>query len=146
MYNDLSEMLRSGSYKSQTVKKYPELSDALEQELAFFHNQFKGSSIDEYRKVFVNMVPEVRRMFPEVERLLRLLLISPASSCEAERSFSALRRMKTWLRSTMTQKRLNHLMICNVHRERLAALDPQDIAAKFVKNVLDTRGNIFGNF
>jgi len=35
--------------------------------------------------------------------LVRLLLVSPASSAEAEGSFSALRRLKAWLRSTMTQ-------------------------------------------
>ena len=37
-------------------------------------------------------------MFPQVERLLHLLLVSPTNSCEAERSFSALRRIETWLR------------------------------------------------
>src|SRR6218665_1253827 len=30
-------------------------------------------------------------------------------------SFSALRRLKTWLRSTMTQRRLNRVMIYYVH-------------------------------
>src|SRR6218665_1224548 len=30
-------------------------------------------------------------------------------------SFSALRRLKTWLRSTMTQRRLNRVMIYHVH-------------------------------
>lgn len=50
-----------------------------------------------------------------VERLLCLWLVSPAYSCSAERSFSALRRLKTWLRSTMTQRRLNRVMIYHVH-------------------------------
>jgi len=145
-YRDLGEMLLSGSFKPQIVRKYPELSDSLEQELGFFRNQFSGSSVEDYRKIFVDMVPEVRRMFPQVERLLRLLLVSPASSCEAERSFSALRRMKTWLRSTMTQQRLNHLMICHVHRDRLTALDPQDIATKFLTGSADKRVHIFGKF
>jgi len=49
-----------------------------------------------------NMLPEVQAEFPQVTTLLKLLLVSPASSAEAERSFSALRRLKTWLRSTMT--------------------------------------------
>ena len=47
--------------------------------------------------------PELRGEYNEVEQLVRLLLVAPASSAEAERSFSALRRLKTWLRSTMTQ-------------------------------------------
>lgn len=37
----------------------------------------------------------------QAEVLLRLLVVVPASSAEAERSFSALRRLKTWLRTEM---------------------------------------------
>ena len=40
VYRDLGEMLLSGSFKPQIVRKYPELSDSLEQELGFFRNQF----------------------------------------------------------------------------------------------------------
>ena len=63
------------------------------------------------------MEPNVRCMFPAVGKLLRLLLRSSASSCEAQQSFSALRWLKTWLRSTMTQVRLNHVVVCHVHRD-----------------------------
>ena len=132
------------SYNADIIKKYPEVLNSLRQELEFFHSQSsQASSVEGYRKVFVNMVPEVRRLFAQVERLLRLLLISPASSCAAERSFSTL---KTWLRSTMTQKRLNHLMVCNIHKERLAALSPYETARKFVHRVADTRLSVLGEF
>ena len=144
-YRDLSAILLTGSFKPDVVRKYPELNDSLEHELAFFLHQFKGSSIEDYRKIFAEMVPEVRRMFPQVERLIRLLLFSLASSCTAERSFSALRRLKTWLRSTMTQQRMNHLMICHVHRDRLAELSPQRIAEDFIKSE-GIRRQIFGKF
>jgi len=43
---------------------------------------------------------DVRRLFLQSECLIRLLLIYPISSCEAERSFSGLRRLKTWLYAT----------------------------------------------
>jgi hypothetical protein len=55
----------------------------------------------------------------EVKKLVHLLLVSPASSAEAERSFSALRRLKTWLRSTMIQQRLKSLAVCLMHHEIL---------------------------
>ena len=35
----------------------------------------------------------------------------------AERSFSALRRLKSYLRSTMGQERLNNIAILNVHND-----------------------------
>jgi len=53
---------------------------------------------------FFRMKPlEVRSLFCEVKRLLQLLLVVPVSSATAERSFSCLRRLKTYLRNTMSQ-------------------------------------------
>ena len=40
--------------------------------------------------------------------------VDPASNATSERSFSALRRVKTYLSSTMTQCRLNNLMVLHV--------------------------------
>lgn len=40
--------------------------------------------------ILKGMSPELRGEYTEVENLVRLLLVSPASSAEAERSFSAL--------------------------------------------------------
>ena len=42
-------------------------------------------------------------MFPEFSNVVHLLAVIPATSCSAERSFSALRRLKTYIRSTMGQ-------------------------------------------
>jgi hypothetical protein len=41
----------------------------------------------------------VRELLDQVVRLVQLLMVVPASSASAERSFSALRRLKTYLRS-----------------------------------------------
>ena len=44
------------------------------------------------------------------------------------------RRVKTYLRTKMSQKRLNHLLILkNVHKERTDKLDPKDSYNDFVK-------------
>ena len=40
-------------------------------------------------------------MLPERHELLRIVLTIPITTCSAERSFSALRRLKTFLQSTM---------------------------------------------
>ena len=40
----------------------------------------------------------------EVHRLLHIYLTIPLTSATAERTFSALRQLKSYLRSTMTQK------------------------------------------
>lgn len=145
-YSDLTTMLGNAVYNDVVVQKYPELSQDLKHELPFFRRQFQFNSVSEVHTIFKDMSPDVRKMFPCVERLLRLCLISPASSCTAERSFSALRRLKTWLRNTMTQSRLNHLLICEVHSDRLEEIDDRLIAELFVKNSPDRRVSVFGNF
>ena len=45
-----------------------------------------------------------RKMMNEVISVCKLLLVNPATSASGERSFSTARRLKTWLRSTMTQE------------------------------------------
>jgi len=54
---------------------------------------------------------DARKMFAEINKLVRLLLTIPVSSATAERCFSALRRLKSYTRSTMSAARLNHVAV-----------------------------------
>ena len=74
----------------------------------------------------------VRKLFGQVETLVRLLLTISCSSAEAERSFYGLRRLKTYLRNSMGQKRLNHLAVLNVHQEMADNIDLVAIAKDFL--------------
>ena len=47
--------------------------------------------------------------FPNVRELLCILAVLPVGSAEAERSFSCLRQIHSWLRTTMTDNRLGNL-------------------------------------
>jgi hypothetical protein len=86
-----------------------------------------------------------RRLFSEVEKLLQLILCLPCSVASSERSFSTLRRVKTWLRSTMSQSRLTHLAIMAVHRNMLPDIDTKQLMASFVGKTAE-RTSIFGKF
>lgn len=59
------------------------------------------------------------------------LSAAPVSSATAERSFSTLRRTKTWLRSTQGQERLSSLASMQIEREILSEIKIQDIVSKF---------------
>ncbi len=72
-----------------------------------------------FRGFLQGMTPEVRGLFDQVETVARFLLVVPVSSAESERSFSSLRRLKTWLHSTMTQIHLNSVAVCHVHKDKL---------------------------
>ena len=91
------------------------------------------------------MCSEVRLLLSQVEQLVRLMLVCPVTSCSAERSFSSLRRLKTWLRSTMMQTRLNSVAVCNIHRDILDDIDIVKIAKEFSAQS-DIRLSLFGNW
>ena len=46
-------------------------------------------------------------LYPNISTILQLILTLPVGSCSCERSFSSLRRLKTWCRSPMGADRLN---------------------------------------
>jgi len=71
----------------------------------------------------------VRSMFNQLELLVRLLLTIQCSNAEAERSFTSLGRLKTYLRNSMKQQRLNHPTVLQVHKDRL---EDDLIAREFV--------------
>ena len=56
----------------------------------------------------------------------------PVTTATAKRSFSTLSRLKTYLRSTMSQPKLNHIVLLHSHKERTDALDLVHIAKTFV--------------
>ena len=62
-----------------------------------------------------------------------------------ERSFSCLRRLKTWLRSTMSETRLNDVADCNVHQDRLDSIDINQLVKDFGARS-DIRIGLFGNW
>ena len=127
------------------LDSYPELDIArLAVQLAMFKSQFSYQTLHETKARLQAMTPEVRTVFSEVEQLVRLMLLCPVSSCEAERSFSCLRRLKTWLRSTMTQQRLNFIIVCHVNQEVLDSLPISAITAEFAGRS-DIQRSVFGN-
>ena len=85
-----------------------------------------------------------KQLLSEVVKLIRLLLLIPATNAVSEQSASAVRRTKTYLRSTMGQARLNHAMLLTIHREQTDKLNIVEIANQFVNN--ENRLRNFGRF
>jgi len=64
-----------------------------------------------------------KQAYPNIFVILQLLATIPISSASCERSISTLRYLKTYLRSTMAQDRLNGLALLYVHRDQHIDLD-----------------------
>ncbi len=70
-------------------------------------------------------------MFPFLKALIQAAITIPVSSCSCERSFSALRRLHTWLRGTMGQNRLHHLAVVSVERDVFGCIDQDKLIDRF---------------
>ncbi|XP_071153551.1 52 kDa repressor of the inhibitor of the protein kinase-like [Mytilus edulis] len=67
--------------------------------------------------------------YPNIRRIFVLLLTMPVTSVCCKRSFSGLRRLKTWKRSTMGEERLCGLAMLHTHRDKDVSRD--DILLRF---------------
>ena len=86
-----------------------------------------------------------QRLLSAVIVVIKLILVLPATNASSERSFSAMRRIKSYLRSTMSQGRLNHIMVLSVHKDLTDKLNLVDVANDFV-SASENHLRVFGHF
>lgn len=82
--------------------------------------------------LYLKEKPEVLPIFAQFMKLIKLLMTIPASSCMNERSFSTLRRLKNYLRSTMSQDRLNDILMLNIYHEMID-IYTEEVLNEFIK-------------
>lgn len=68
-------------------------------------------------------------IYPNIRILLQIFCTIPVTVATNESEFSALRRLKTYLRTAMKQNRLTALAILVLHRDRI--VDPNEVVQRF---------------
>ena len=101
--------------------------------------------IQDVKQYILSLSPNERMLIGEVITLLKLILVLPSTNAVSERSFSAMRRLKTYLRTTMKQDLLNHLPLLHVHKEHTDNLSCIQVAKSFVGDS-EHRLTVFGRF
>ena len=121
--------------------------DILEAQLSLLRSLFKTSVPTTASDVTTALrsTEGATLLLNEVVRFVKLCVVLPATSASAERSFSSLRRLKTYIRSTVGQPRLNHLLLLHCHQERLDTLELRTVAQLFI-SANEKRSKYFGNF
>ncbi|XP_008186535.1 52 kDa repressor of the inhibitor of the protein kinase-like [Acyrthosiphon pisum] len=66
-----------------------------------------------------------KEIHPNIYLLLKILCTLPVSTTTPEHMFSALKKVKTYLRNTMTEDRLNGLSMMAVNRDN--KVNPEDV-------------------
>ena len=68
-----------------------------------------------------------------MHKLLQIFCGLALVSTSAERSFCAIRKIKTWLRYTMTNNSLNNRMFAKIHMNLFDNVNLQAVADEFAK-------------
>ncbi len=109
-----------------------------------FRDKPAPRNISEIVQTFQKLDVTTRNLFNQVERIIVFCLAVPVSVAGSERTFSALRRLKTWLRSNISQSRLTHLALMHVHKKRLDDVNIEDLMNEFILKT-PQRIAVFGN-
>lgn len=131
--NDLFQMSNT-----LAVQYTDDLSPDFAMQLLSFRNALKpeiqeierGSIADLAQLLFIkhhSILPSV----PDVATALKLFLTLPVTVATAERSFSKLKLIKTFLRSTMSQERLSSLALLSIENARARNIDIKDAVKDF---------------
>ncbi|KAL4112857.1 hypothetical protein QTP88_016577 [Uroleucon formosanum] len=105
---------------SEVVKSinslYGPLLDNFEEEAITWYEIWLKKTCDPNTQI-IDLLEE-SKYYPAVNTALQIAITLPATSCSVERTFSALRRIKTWVRSTMSNMRLSSLALIHIHKNR----------------------------
>ena len=101
-------------------------------EIRRWKKKWEGVAAELLPKTICQVLGGINAMaYPNVTRILHLLLVIPVTTATVERSNSALKIIKTDLRNRMTQERLNALILLYVHKT--ITIDYERVLDRFAK-------------
>nr|XP_047129330.1 52 kDa repressor of the inhibitor of the protein kinase-like [Hydra vulgaris] len=116
----------STRFKSETVAAYKGLSIIPFNIISFLKRPKTQlcwrKQFETFCDFFIDDFPNISALNKELIAL-RILGTLPVTSCECERSFSVMRRLKDYMRTTMSEDRLNGLALMYIHQEIVPCID-----------------------
>ena len=92
----------------------------------------KESDLQDLSDVLLELVP-LRSAFPNVVKLFQIGMTISVSTAKCERTFSTLKRIKSFLRTTMSEERLTNLAILSIERDLSDSMDFEQVVEHFAK-------------
>lgn len=122
-------------YESDTEKE--DLLSEFKSFCQLYKQMLKDGLISEVHKIcdVLNFleIGEMSGIFSNLANLYRIYNVLPVSSASAERSFSRLKQIKSYTRSTMDEIRLSDLSLLNIEKELSENLDFNSVVDIFAK-------------
>lgn len=99
-------------------------SNSIQGEIKLWHQSLAMASVKP--KSAVEAIPLCNHnLFPVISELLQIMATLPVTTCTAERSFSSLKILKTYLRNSTSDERLNGLALMYIHSN--IPLTPEEV-------------------
>lgn len=139
--NELLPSILTGK-ASFLEKMYPnDLETDLVQELLHFQSYLSSERIS-IKPISGSLISlssflqeqNLENIYPNLDIVLRMALCTPATNCSCERSFSCLKRVKNYLRSTLSQEKLNALALLCIESELMDKISYGDIINDFANS------------
>ena len=112
-------------------------TDDVVDEFVTFRTMYRELSMEKHELNTHSILPflienNMGRAFPNLAILYRIYLTIPISSAKAERTFSRLKLIKNFLRSSMGEERLSNLALLCIERD--IEIDIYKVIARFAKD------------
>ena len=137
----------------EDVKQFGQFFDASMEDLSHEVPQAKrllerkftkcGKALPKTLLMLTAFLEPYKDVFEELFRLCKIGVTIPVSSAACERSFSTLKLIKTYLRNTMTDKRLSDLGVLHIEKELTDALDLDYFIDVFADQHKNLKINLF---
>jgi hypothetical protein len=113
MYND-ENIIKAAKIYAQDLRD--DTSSTIRAELFIRRQQWSQNTIPKPNSA-VDSLSHCTNLQPNIKILLQLFITLPVTSSTLERTFSALNRLKNYLRSTISENRLNGLAMANINKK-----------------------------
>jgi len=149
MYANCEQVLVKGALRklvSQNVDQLCEFCTEFDPDIlriqvsimAESHHIFtKGRRVDTLHNVtdFIKKNKIIWSLIPPVMSLVKIVLVMPATNASSECALISLRRVKSYLHTTMLNNCLNHLNTCTLHKKLVKELNVKQVTNDFVDKV-----------
>ena len=134
MLKDSQEHLKYDYNALMKYTKFIDLEKLRHEMTSFINYKIKFNEVDwkdlsQMIRYFVEN--DLKSVFEEIFKVFKIYLTIPICSAEAERAFSVLKLLKTWLRTSMEDDRLSDLGIIKMASD--VNIDYETIIEDFVK-------------
>ena len=92
--------------------------------------EFTEYEMENTSDLFLELTP-LKSAYPNLHKAVQIAMTICVSTAQCERSFSALKQIKSNLRSTMGEERLNNLAILSIEKELVCKLSLEQVVDNF---------------